>query len=386
MMTDLPLPDSDAQKVSDGLRQLIVDRIQKAGGCVSFSDYMQWALYEPMLGYYSGGAAKLGKNGDFVTAPELGDLFGRTLARSIVPLLEQTDARILELGAGTGRLAKAVLSELDALGMTVAAYSILDLSGELRERQQMLLGKESCVQWLSALPDGFSGVVLANEVLDAIPVKLACLKDQVWYERCVTCQEGQFCFEDCVASPAFLSAVAESLGGHVAVAGLPDGYLTEIHPHTLGLIRTLSAMMGQGKAAAVFVDYGFPAQAYYLPERSEGTLMCHYRHQAHDDPFFLPGLQDITAHVNFTAIAETAVDSGLDVLCYADQAGFLMASGIMDMLPSMEERDVVSMRLMQEAMKLLSPAEMGELFKIMVLGHDVMPSESLLQADRSGRL
>lgn len=386
MMTDLPLPDSDVQKVSDRLRQLIVNRIQKAGGCVSFSDYMQWALYEPVLGYYSGGAAKLGKNGDFVTASELGDLFGRTLARSIVPLLEQTDARILELGAGTGRLAKAVLSELDTLGMTVAAYSILDLSGELRERQQTLLGKESRVQWLSALPDSFSGVVLANEVLDAIPVKLVCLKDQVWYERCVTCQEGQFCFEDYVVSPAFLSTIAESLGGHVAAAGLPDGYMTEIHPHTLGLIRTLSAMMAQGKAAAVFVDYGFPAQAYYLPERSEGTLMCHYRHQAHDDPFFLPGLQDITAHVNFTAIAETAVDSGLDVLCYADQAGFLMASGIMDMLPSMEERDVVSMRLMQEAMKLLSPAEMGELFKVMVLGHDVMPSESLLQADRSGRL
>ena len=385
-MTDLPLPDSDAQEVSGRLHQRIAARIKDAGGRVSFADYMQWALYEPALGYYSGGSTKLGVSGDFVTAPELGNLFGRALARGIVPLLEQTDARILELGAGTGRLAKTVLSELDVLGISVETYSILDLSGELRERQQTLLGKESRVQWLSALPDRFSGVVLANEVLDAMPVKLTCLKGGTWYERCVACQDGQFLFEDCAASSDFLSQTAESLGRHVDTAGLPDGYLTEIHPYTLGFIRSLSAMMGQGKSAAVLVDYGFPAHEYYLPERSAGTLMCHYRHQAHDDPFHLPGLQDITAHVNFTAVAETAAESGLDVLCYTSQAGFLMASGIMDLLPSMEGNDTASILLRQEAMKLLSPAEMGELFKVMVLGHDVIPSETLLQVDRSGRL
>ena len=145
-------------------------------------------------------------------------------------------------------------------------------------------------------------------------------------------------------------------------------------------------MMATGKSAAVLVDYGFPAHEYYLPERTEGTLVCHYRHQVHDNPFYLPGLQDITAHLNFTAVAEKAEASGLDVLCYAGQAGFLMASGIMELLPSMEKKDAVSARLVQEAMKLLSPAEMGELFKVMVLGHDVQPSETLLQADRSGRL
>ncbi len=385
-MTDFPLPDSDAKEISDRLHQRIADRIRDAGGSVSFADYMRWALYEPMLGYYSGGAAKLGKAGDFVTAPELGDLFGRTLARGIAPLLEQTDAQILELGAGTGRLAKTVLSELDALGIRVKAYSILDLSGELRARQQSLLGKESRLQWLSALPDRFSGVVLANEVLDAMPVKLACLKDGGWHERCVACLSGQFCFEDRTASSDFLSQVAESLGGHMDTAGLPDGYLTEIHPYALGFIRSLSAMMGQGKSAAVLVDYGFPAHEYYLPERSAGTLMCHYRHQAHDDPFHLPGLQDITAHVNFTAVAQTAAESGLDVLCYTSQAGFLMASGIMALLPSIAKRDVASILLRQEAVKLLSPAEMGELFKVMILGHGVQPSETLLQVDRSGRL
>lgn len=385
-MTDLPMPDTDAQRISNRLHQRIADRIRDAGGSVSFADYMRWALYDPILGYYSGGSAKLGISGDFVTAPELGSLFGRTLVRSIVPLLEQTGARILELGAGTGRLAKTVLSELGALGIAVETYSILDLSGELRERQQSLLGKESRVQWLSALPDRFSGVVLANEVLDAMPVKLAYLEGGTWYERCVACQDGQFRFEDCAASSDFLSQVSESLSRHVDTAGLPDGYLTEIHPYALGFIRSLSAMMGHGKSAAVLVDYGFPAHEYYLPERSMGTLMCHYRHQVHDDPFHLPGLQDITAHVNFTSVSETAAESGLDVLCYTSQAGFLMASGIMDLLPSMEGNDAASILLRQEAMKLLSPAEMGELFKVMVLGHDVMPSEILLQVDRSGHL
>ncbi len=387
MVFDFSLPDSDAKAVSDRLRERIAERIKDAGGKVSFADYMQWVLYEPVLGYYSGRSAELGKGGDFVTAPELGNLFGKTLARSIVPLLRQTDARILELGAGTGRLAKTVLSELDALGVTVESYSILDLSGEFRERQQSLLGKESRVQWLFTLPDSFSGVVLANEVMDAIPVKLACLKDGRWYERCVVCREGNFYFEDCIASPDFMSQITESLGEHMDIAGLPDGYLTEIHPYTLGLIRSLSVMMGQEKSAAVLVDYGFPANEYYLPERSEGTLMCHYRHLAHDDPFYLPGLQDITAHVNFTAVAETAANSGLDVLYYASQAEFLVASCIMDLLPPIEKQDaIISVLLRQEAMKLLSPAEMGELFKVMVLGHEVVLSETLLQTDRSGRL
>ena len=385
-MTDFPMPDRDALKVSGRLCQLIADRIQKAGGCVPFSDYMQWALYEPMLGYYGGGSSKLGGTGDFVTAPELGDLFGRTLAHAIAPLLSQTDAQILELGAGTGRLAKAVLAELDAQDIRVGQYRILELSGELQSRQRTLLGTDGRVQWLSALPERFSGVVIANEVLDAMPVKLACLKNGVWHERCVACENGQFCFRDCPASSMFLSQVAESLPRDITLSALPEGYVTEIHPHALGFIRSLAAMMVAGKSAALLVDYGFPAHEYYLPERAEGTLICHYRHQAHDDPFYLPGLQDITAHLNFTAVAETAEASGLDVLCYADQAGFLMASGIMDLLPSLEKKDAVSARLVQEAMKLLSPAEMGELFKVMVLGHDVQPSETLLQADRSGRL
>ncbi len=384
-MTDLPLPDDEAQTVSDRLHQLIADRIQQAGGQVSFSDYMQWVLYEPILGYYSGGSAKLGETGDFITAPELGDLFGKTLARGIAPLLRQTEAQILELGAGTGRLAKAVLTELDTLGVQVAQYSILELSGELQSRQQALLRTDKRVQWLSVLPVRFSGVILANEVLDAMPVKLACLKGETWYERCVTCQDGQFCFKDCPASPLFLSQLAESLPEDIDLADLPEGYVTEIHPHALGFIRSLAAMMVSGKSAAVLVDYGFPAREYYLPERSEGTLICHYRHRVHDDPFHLPGLQDITAHLNFTVLAKIAETSGLDVLCYTDQAAFLMASDIMALLPVMDKKDAASAKLELEAMKLLSPAEMGELFKVMVLGHDVS-TEALLQADRSGRL
>lgn len=383
---DFPAPSDDAKVVSDRLHALIADRIDAAGGCVSFADYMQWVLYEPALGYYGGGSHKLGETGDFVTAPELGDVFGRTLARAIVHLLAQTDAQILELGAGTGRLAQTVLAELDALGVDVERYSILDLSGELRGRQKTLLGHDGRVQWLSSLTDGFSGVVLANEVLDAMPVKLVRWRDGQWMERCVACDGDGFCFVDCQASDVLLSEIRESMLEDLDVTGLPDGYVTEIHPHALGFIRSLAGMMHQGKSAVLLVDYGFPAHEYYLPDRSDGTLMCHYRQMAHDDPFYLPGLQDVTSHVNFTAVADVAVASGLDVLCYCSQANFLMASGVMDFLSDAYQPDVERAKLMQEAMKLLSPAEMGELFKVMVLGHDVKPSDALLQIDRSGRL
>ncbi len=385
-MMDFPVPDDDAQLVSDRLRALIADRIAGVGGRVSFADYMQWVLYEPALGYYSGGSHKLGAEGDFVTAPELGNLFGRTLARAIVPLLEQTEGQILEFGAGTGRLAQTILAELDAMDVPLARYSILDLSGELRERQASLLGHDSRVQWLSALPESVSGVVVANEVLDAMPVKLVCWRNGQWMERCVACEGDSFCFVDCTASEMLLSEIKESLPTDFDVSALPDGYMTEMHPHMTGFIRSLAGMMGQGRCAAVLVDYGFPAHEYYLADRSEGTLMCHYRHMAHDDPFYLPGLQDVTSHVNFSAVAEAASVSGLDVLCYSSQANFLMASGMMDFLSDACRPDAERAKLMQEAMKLLSPAEMGELFKVMVLGHDIEPSETMLQIDRSGRL
>lgn len=385
-MMDFPVPDDDAKMVSDRLKTLIADRIAAAGGHVPFADYMQWVLYEPALGYYSGGSHKLGEAGDFVTAPELGDVFGRTLARAIVPLLEQTDGHVLEFGAGTGRLAQTVLAALDALGVSIDRYSILDLSGELRERQSSLLGDDGRVQWRSSLPDAFSGVVLANEMLDAMPVKLVCWRDGQWMERCVSCEGDGFAFVDCPASEALLSEVRASLPAELEVALLPDGYVTEVHPHALGFIRSLAGMMCKGRSAAVLVDYGFPAHEYYLVERSEGTLMCHYRQMAHDDPFYLPGLQDVTSHVNFTSVAEVACSSGLDVLCYSSQASFLMASGVMDCLPKMCLPDAERAKLMQETMKLLSPAEMGELFKVMVLGHDVEPSDAMLQVDRSGRL
>ncbi len=370
----------------DCLRQLIADRIQAAGGHVSFSDYMQWVLYEPLLGYYSGGNTLFGEAGDFVTAPELGGLFAKSLARGIVPLLLQTGAKILELGAGSGVLAKDLLAALDALGVPLDSYSILELSGSLRERQAAMLHHDSRVQWLQALPDVFSGVVIANEVLDAMPVKLACLKGGVWHERCVVLDGGSFAFRDFPATAEFLNQVRESIPEDLEQAGLPEGYLTEIHPYVLGFIRTLASVMRRGKAAAVLVDYGFPAHEYYLPERAQGTLMCHYRHQAHDDSFFQPGSQDITSHINFTALAQVAQAQGLDLLFYASQASFLMASGILSLMPPGGGQGRDSLGCVQEAEKLLSPHEMGELFKVIILGHDVEPSQELLYVDRSGRL
>ncbi len=370
----------------DSLRQLIADRITAAGGHVSFSDYMQWALYEPLLGYYDRGNTLFGEAGDFVTAPELGTLFARALARGIAPLLLQTEARIIELGAGSGGLAKSLTSELDALGVPLNSYSILEPSGTLQERQKAILHQDARVQWLQVLPDNFSGVVIANEVLDAMPVKLACLKDGKWHERRVISDGGHFAFRDFPATAEFLNQVRESVPEDLAYAGLPEGYVTEIHPFALGFIRTLSSMMRRGKTVAIFVDYGFPAYEYYLPERLQGTLMCHYRHQVHDDPFFKLGFQDITSHVNFTSLARVAEKQGLDILFYASQASFLMASGILSLLPSSGGMGRDSIALVREAEKLLSPHEMGELFKVIILGHDVEPSQELLQSDRSGRL
>lgn len=385
MMLDFPLPDDEAQKHSDCLHQLIIDRIDAAGGYVSFSDYMNWVLYEPGLGYYSGGATKLGKSGDFMTAPEMGTLFGKSLARAIMPLFYQTGYQILEVGAGTGRLAETLLAEWDALGVPLDRYYILDLSGELRQRQQKRLAVQKRIKWLNTLPEHFSGVVIANEVLDAMPVKLACLKQGIWYERCVTHQQGHLCFEDHLASPVFLSQLYTSLSS-IDITTLPDNYVTEIHPYALGFIQSLAAMMKSNPSSVVLIDYGYSACEYYLPDRSEGTLICHYRHRVHDDCFFLPGLQDVTAHLNFTALAETARTSGLDVLCYATQAQFLTALGFMDVFSEQDSKGAKHAALVQEAITLLSSAEMGELFKVIVLGHGVMPTETMIQIDHSGRL
>lgn len=386
MQLQLPDPGLDALMASRSLQTLIANDIRHNSGWIPFSRFMELALYAPGLGYYSGGAAKLGRDGDFTTAPEMSPLFGQTLAHVVADLIGKTTPQIMEFGAGTGKFARDMLTELAAMGVAVHRYSIVELSGELRARQQQTLRGFPQVTWLDQFPAVYSGVVLGNEVLDAMPVQLVTKTPQGWRERGIGLAPKKFVYRDRPCDPALLAQIPNA-------DLLPEGYLTEVHPIALGFVRTLADMLRAGfdytghGGAALLIDYGFPAHEYYLPQRSEGTLMCHYRHHAHADPFYLPGLQDITAHVDFSAIARTAVNSGLDVLTYTGQAAFLIDAGIGDLLQRVPATDRLRyLPRANELQKLTSPAEMGELFKVIALGTRVELPEKFSRSDRSHRL
>ncbi len=375
----------DLLALSASLQKGIMADIERKSGWISFADYMQQVLYAPELGYYSGGLAKLGTGGDFVTAPELTDLYGRTLAKALLPLLEQSGACILELGAGTGKLAFDILMALHDTDVHLEKYSILELSSELRQRQQEILTPFDNVEWLSTLPDRFDGVILANEVLDAMPVHLVRKTETGWCEVGVSIQGDRLAFSDRSCEKFLSDAIYRAIVDH---ENLPPGYMTEIHVHVHGFMKTLSEMMMRSDhAAAILIDYGFPSREYYHSDRYTGTLMCHFRHRAHDDPFFLPGLQDVTTHVDFTGVAQAASDYGLDVICYASQAPFLLAAGLPDLVSGeLGESGSRYAGQLKAVQQLLSPAEMGELFKVMVLGHKIEPPAFMLDIDKSGRL
>ncbi|MGB9990119.1 class I SAM-dependent methyltransferase [Massilia sp. SM-13] len=379
----LPAPSSDALAASHALQQQIAAEIER--GPMSFARFMELALYAPQLGYYSGGAAKLGRDGDFTTAPELSSLFGAALARVAAAIIPQTGPRILEFGAGTGKLARDILTELAAQGVALERYAIVELSGELRARQQEALRDFPQVQWLDGFPDTWDGVVLGNEVLDAMPVQLAAKRAGGWREQLVTIRDGAFAWEDGAPDPALQARIAKQIP---EADQLHEGYLTELHGTACGFMATLGAMLARSRAgAAILFDYGFPAHEYYFPDRDQGTLMCHYRHHAHPDPFYLPGLQDITAHVDFTAMALAAQDAGAEVLAYMSQAHFLLAAGIGELLLRTDPSDVLAYMPQANALqKLVSPAEMGELFKVLVVGKGVELPPAVLAADRSHRL
>jgi SAM-dependent MidA family methyltransferase len=329
---------------------------------------MELALYAPGLGYYTAGSHKFGEAGDFITAPELSPLFGRTLARQVSEIMAGSSPHILELGAGSGKLAADMLEELDTLGALPDSYSILEVSADLRARQQTLLQQRlphllNRVRWLDALPENFSGAIVANEVLDALPVHRVHWQEGKPGELGVALSESSFIWQErAIADPALLQA-----GLQISV---PDDYVSEICLAARGLINSLAGRLTQG--AMIFIDYGFGAREFYHPQRATGTLMCHYRHRAHDDPFYLPGLQDITAHVNFTDIAECGIDAGLELMGYTNQAFFLINNGITELLEDTPAENLKAyLPMSAQLQKLTSPAEMGELFKVIALGKNL---------------
>jgi SAM-dependent MidA family methyltransferase len=312
-------------------------------------------------------------------------LFGAALAQVAAAIIPQSAPNILEFGAGTGKLAFDILTELAATGVTVDKYYIVELSGELRGRQREKLRDFPQVEWLDALPASFDGVVFGNEVLDAMPVDLVIKHPDGWQELQVTVKDGGFQYLEVPASAALLAQIARQIPEHDL---LPAGYVTELHGVACGFMATLARMLDQGKASAAFLfDYGFPAHEFYFEQRVTGTLMCHYRHHAHPDPFYYPGLQDITAHVDFTAMALAAQDAGIGVLGYLNQSGFLLGAGIGELLLRTDPADAAAYLPQSRALqKLVSPAEMGELFKVLVVGKGVELPENIILQDRTHRL
>ena len=401
-MTELPNPPPQihqaeaakqcANRPSADLLLHIQEKIGQSGGWLSFADFMQMALYTPKLGYYSGGAKKFGYGGDFVTAPEISPLFAQTLARQVAPVLaEIPNANILELGAGTGQLAVDLLLSLQKAGQLPEQYYILEVSEHLRQVQLESLQKSlpetlfKRIEWLNALPTSFSGVMLGNEVLDAIPVHIIHTQPDGVYERGIVVEQGRLVWQSRKIEPHSntqqkqLLEIAEKLA-------LPNDYITEICPAAAGLIVSLASALQQG--VLLMIDYGFCAREYYHPQRNLGTLMCHYQQQAHIDPLINIGLQDITAHVDFTSIAYAGVNAGLELSGFCSQAQFLMNSGILEALSEVSPADMARYApLAAAAQKLLSPAEMGDLFKVIGFSKNIeMPLQGFQNGDKSHTL
>ncbi len=382
----LPQPDAVSAAQSERCAEYIRARIRDAGGSISFAEFMHYALYAPGLGYYSAGSRKFGADGDFVTAPEISPLFARVVARQCATVLrDMPDGAVLEFGAGSGRLALDMLRALEALGALPAEYRILEVSADLRERQQRLLHEDlpafaDRIVWLDRMPDVHRGVVVANEVLDALPVERFLRRGNGVYQLRVADEAGEFVFVDEPAPQILVSAV-EAIERDVG-AQLPHNYVSEVSlaaPAWLGdVAHTLE------KGLVLLFDYGVSRREYYAADRGEGWLRCHFRHRVHSDPLMLPGIQDLTAWVDFTAVAAAAADNGLDVTGYASQAHFLLAGGIDEELQDMSDMPLDSRMQTAAQVKLLTlPGEMGENVKCICLARgDIARPAAFDSADR----
>lgn len=389
--SELPEPDADARAHGERVVALIRREIDGAGGMIPFARFMDLALYAPGLGYYSTGSVKLGPAGDFVTAPELSPLFARCLARQAREVLATLGGgSIVEAGAGSGVMACELLAELERLDALPEQYAILELSADLRARQQVLFAERiphllPRIAWLDRPPERcFTGIVLANELLDALPVhRIVSGRDA---EEYVCWRDDHFAWAEGPLSDAHLGLRLGALYGALGRGNFTTGYRIEINLAAEAWVASVAAALERGMILAI--DYGYPRREYYHPERAGGTLMCHYRHRAHGDPLILAGLQDITAHIDFTALAEAAVAHGLSVSGYTTQAYFLLASGLDEIGASLADLPAVErMQLAQQIRRLTLPGEMGEKFKAIALtrGLDIPLTGFSLRDDR-GRL
>lgn len=386
MTSSLPEPSEAAKAASRELSRRIVAEIAAAGGWISFARYMELALHCPGLGYYGGGAWKFGASdvgGDFVTAPELTPLFGQTLAAQIGQIMAASEPVLMEVGAGSGRLAADLLAGLDSAGKLPDRYLILELSGELRSRQRETIATAAPalldrVTWLDELPETFSGCVVANELLDAMPVHALAWRAEGVMERGVSFADNRFTWAERPAA-GYLAQAA-------AILPVTAPYESEIGLAAASWVAEWGRRLERG--ALLLLDYGLPRHEYYHPGRNGGTLRCHYRHRAHDELFSWPGLSDITAHVDFTAIAEAGHGAGLDVLGYTSQSSFLINLGLGELLAERRASgDSSGLRAAGAVQILISPNEMGELFKVIALGRGIeAPLRGFIRGDRTHTL
>jgi len=363
----LPAPSAEAKAHSQRMMEYLQSIVAAAGGHISFEAYMNAVLFTPRLGYYRCGTEKFGAAGDFITAAEISPLFAHCLANFKSQLTCANN--ILEVGAGSGKLAAGILGWLSQHNALPDHYFILEVSEELRQRQLQTLREVvpsyiEQVVFLDDLPEQFDGLVLANELLDAMPVRRFRLKDNVVYEQFVCLREGVLCYEDVRRDDARLHQRVEQLSKEYGIDSV-DGYLSEINFVAEDWIRTLGERLHA--AVVLLIDYGYPRSSYYHPQRSTGTLMCHFRHRAHPDPLILPGVQDITAHIDFTAMADAALEAGMDVAGFTTQGYYLMNMGLLGVLDEEQHHSREYMLLANEVKKLTLPGEMGEHFKVLCL-------------------
>jgi len=366
----LPPPSPDAAAHSARLAEHIAATIASESDWIPFSRYMELALYAPALGYYTAGARKFGVEGDFITSPEISPMFARCFALQAVQVMDVVGGDILELGPGSGLFAADLYAELKSLGKAPQRYLLLEVSPDLRERQRELLAKRlpddiGRFEWIDALPEKIRGFVIGNEVLDVVPFDIVHRDREEIRERGVIVTEAGFAWDDVQLPAGELRRRAEAV--------IPPGdyaYTTEISLPAEALVRTISSSLEAG--LVIFIDYGFPEREFYHPQRSGGTLRCHYRHRFHGDPFFLPGLQDITAHVDFTALSRAAEQGGSEVYGYTTQAYFLISCGLAVLVSSGDPTATLSkLKATSAVHRLISPSEMGELFKVLGFGKGI---------------